>query len=86
MVELTRDERLRDLCYHQVSPDTTYTMAAVRMEYYALANTLLDWLPDSRERSLALTHLEDSLLRAIQCLAVQMPGATRVIPQEEGSE
>lgn len=84
MEQIARDELLRDFCYHQVSADTQYTMAAVRIEYYNLANTLLDWLPESRERSLALTHLEDSLMRAIQCLAIHMPGATRIIPHGEG--
>ncbi len=80
MPEVPKSQLLRDLCYHEVDTDTRLSIAALRSEYYALASTLVDWLPESRERALALTALEDSLMRAIQCLTVCMPGSKRIIP------
>ena len=47
-------------------------MAVLREQYYALALFLLENLPPSREQSLALTALDESSMRAIQCLAVAM--------------
>jgi hypothetical protein len=64
------EELLRDFFYHQVSSATAQKMAALRESYYALACEVVGFLPYSRERSLALTHLEESCMRAIQCLAV----------------
>ena len=66
---LTDEQRLRDLAYHQVDQNTANAMAALRGKYYALGEVLL-LLSDCRERALALTALEESSMRAIQCLAV----------------
>lgn len=55
--------------YHQITPETSERMTAIRVAYIELAEKLMD-LPESRSRSLALTHLEDSCMRAIQSLAV----------------
>ena len=63
-------QRLKDFTYHTVPESTSNLMAIVRGEYFALGLRLLKMLPDSRERSLALTALEESSMRAIQCLAV----------------
>ena len=62
--------RLRDFQYHAVDETSAKKMAAIRSSYYGLAEWLCEELPDSRERSLALTSLEESCMRAIQCLAV----------------
>ena len=70
MAELPLVVRLRDFQYHQVDEITAGKMAMVRTAYYRLATMLCEELPDSRERSLSLTHLEESSMRAIQCLAV----------------
>lgn len=70
MEELPSSQRLRDFQYHQVSVGTAQKMADIRTYYYALAETLLLLLPTSHEQSLALTSLEESCMRAIQCLAV----------------
>lgn len=70
MPELSKEQRLRDLMYHSVSQSTATKMAVIRKSYYKLGEEILDSLPDSRERSLALTALEESSMRAIQCLAV----------------
>ena len=61
--------RLRDFHYHQVPEGTSNKMVVIREQYYALACLLLV-IPECREKSLALTHLEESLMRAIQALAV----------------
>jgi len=63
-------QELRDFLYHGVTTETANTMATLRAQYWALAHTVLVMLPASRERSLAMTALEESLLRTIQCLAV----------------
>ena len=70
MAEMPIAARLRDFQYHRVNEITAGKMAVVRAFYYRLATFLCEALPDSRERSLALTHLEESSMRAIQCLAV----------------
>lgn len=70
MAELLLEERLRDFQYHHVGSKTAELMAAVRERYYILASFLVSHLPYSREQSLALTALEESSMRAIQCLAV----------------
>lgn len=72
MAEFTTEQRLRDFQYHQVDPSCSAQMAVLRAMYYRLAEELVLALPESRERSLALTHLEESSMRAIQCLAVHL--------------
>lgn len=69
--ELSLEERLRDFTYHQVPTDIAEQMTDLRAEYYRLATRIVTDLPESREKSLALTHLEDSCMRVIQALAVQ---------------
>ena len=69
-IPLTEEQRLRDLMYHTVSQGMSNDMALLRGKYYALGQELLRVLPDCRERSLALTALEESSMRAIQTLAV----------------
>ena len=70
MAEMPQEQRLRDFQYHQVGEKTALRMTIIREAYYRLATLLCLELPDSPERSLALTHLEESSMRAIQCLAV----------------
>lgn len=65
-------ERLRFLIYHKdLTPAQSETMGELRQRYINLAESLVDDLPAGRSQSLALTHLEDSLMRAIQALALQ---------------
>lgn len=70
MLDIPISVRLRDFQYHKVDSITAGKMALVRAAYYQLAAMLVEGVPDSRERSLALTALEESSMRAIQCLAV----------------
>lgn len=70
--------KLKDFVYHIVPDGTANRMAIMRGKYYELAYCLLITLPDTRERSLALTALEESSMRAIQCLAVS--DGTAILP------
>ena len=67
---MTEEQRLRDFIYHAIDLGAPNIMDVVRGKYYALAQELLRTLSDCRERSLALTALEESLMRAMQCLAI----------------
>ena len=74
--EQTIQERLRSeyptLFYHAVLPSSVAArhMELLRMQYIALAEQVLALCPPNRSRSLALTELEYSLMRAIQSLAM----------------
>ena len=70
MPDMPLEQRLRTFQYHQVDAKTAAKMAGIREAYYRLATLLCLELPNSRECLLALTHLEESSMRAIQCLAV----------------
>lgn len=65
------DPRLTTLLYHVVPTDVAAKMAQVRENYYWLAELVVAVCPESRLKSLALTALEDSCMRAIQALAMQ---------------
>ena len=64
-------ERLKCLLYHSDIPqEQVDRMQAVRQRYVDLAVYLVENLPEGRSTSLALTYLEDSLMRSIQSLAL----------------
>lgn len=65
------------LYYHLVTPGTAAIMADLRHAYIGLADLVLQSTPPSREQSFALTHLEDSLMRAMQSLAIYSPGSVQ---------
>jgi len=67
---LSTPAHLRRLQYHQVSHETADKMAKLRACYYALGVRICEMLPDNRECTLSLTALEESCMRAIQCLAL----------------
>lgn len=56
--------------YHQVGTATAAKMADIRGHFIALGELLDERLPQGRSRSLALTALEESCMRAIQAYAV----------------
>ena len=70
---LTREEyeRIQPLLYHTVDAETQQRMHALRVQGIQLMLAILRQGPRSREQSLALTHLEDAQMRAIQHLAMQ---------------
>ena len=61
---------LEEFHYHKVSDDVATQMVIVRRKYHILATYLNNTLSESRSKSLALTELENSLMRAIQALAI----------------
>lgn len=61
---------LRDFYYHSITLEVAARMTEIRAQYHALAQLLVATCPTNRELSLALTHLEESLMRSIQSLAV----------------
>ena len=64
-------ERFPELFYHKVTDQQTIAvMKEIRAWYIDLWATIDDLMPDCRSKSLARTALEDSLMRAIQALAV----------------
>ena len=72
MIEIPKEhrERLKCMIYYSNIPTLSMTeMETVRQRYVDLAVDLLDALPEGRSKSLALTHLEESLTRAVQALA-----------------
>lgn len=50
--------------HHQVSPAQLGQLARVRMAIFVLGHKLLELVPDGRERSLALTKLEEVMFWA----------------------
>ena len=69
-------DRLRQeyptLFYHTVPPSSVATkhMTRLRLVYLDLAEEVLTLCPPNRSRSLAITELEYSLMRAMQSLAL----------------
>ncbi len=73
MIELPKEhkERLKCMMYHTNIPIVSLTeIETLRQRYVDLAVDILDSLPECRSKSLALTHLEESLTRAVQALAL----------------
>ena len=69
-------DRLRSeyptLFYHQLPPGSVAAqrMEQIRTRYLLLAEDILTLCPPNRSRSLAVTELEYSLMRAMQSLAL----------------
>lgn len=60
-----------EMLYHKVTDQAALErMEYVRENYYSLYEMIMLNIPDGRPRSLAITHLEDSLMRSIQALAL----------------
>ena len=60
------------LFYHQVHVSSVAAahMGHLRLKYLRLAEAILGLCPPNRSRSIAMTELENSLMRAIQSLAM----------------
>lgn len=71
------------LFYHTVAPHSMAMqhMEGIRLQYLTLAQQVLTLCPPNRSRSLALTELEYSLMRAIQSLALTGELWTREPPK-----
>lgn len=59
------------LFYHRETNEQRQLMATVRSRYIELAMFLLETCPQNRSLSLAMTALEDGLMRSIQSIAVE---------------
>jgi hypothetical protein len=60
---------LRDFSYHPPKADQVPRYTALRDEGKAMAKMILDYCPTSRERSLALTNLEQAVMWANAAIA-----------------
>lgn len=59
-MNLTEAEIERRFSHHVPVGEQTNTHGAIREAYKVFATTLAAWMPDSREKSLAFTALEES--------------------------
>lgn len=65
-------EPRKEMMYHKVTDiGDQERMGYVREEYYKLYRVIKLNTPVNRSQSIALTYLEDSLLRAIQSIAIE---------------
>jgi hypothetical protein len=55
--------------YHPPKDGQADRYIAIREEAHRLAAKLNKWVPDSREKSLAMTHLEDAVMWANAAIA-----------------
>jgi hypothetical protein len=76
------------LFYHTLPPGSVASrhMERIRVGFLALAEDILTLCPTNRSRSLALTELEYSLMRAIQSLAMTGDLVDPRSPQEDRLE
>jgi hypothetical protein len=74
-------EKIKTLLYHVVPKHIQEDMVEIRVQYIQLALTVLRNTEYSRSQSIALTHLEESLMRTIQGMA--MRGTPQLPPDFE---
>jgi hypothetical protein len=64
------DKELRNrFTYHAPKDDQAVRYTVIRTEAFALAQLLDEQCPDSREKSLAITHLEEAVMWANASIA-----------------
>lgn len=59
--------------FHPGNPNVAPIYEEMRERFRELAHHINAVCPDGRVKSLAITHLEDALMRAIQSVAVEQP-------------
>jgi hypothetical protein len=59
--------------FHPGNADVAPMYEDLRARFMGLANHVNVVCPDGRCKSLAVTHLEEALMRAIQSIAVEQP-------------
>lgn len=69
----TADELRHRFLYHRPGPDAAALHAEISSRCLALALWLTEELPEGRDLSLALTHLEDVRMRSNAALAMTQP-------------
>lgn len=65
--------------YHQVSAECRTQLALTRRCFKDLRDFVMETVPNCRERSLAITALQDALMRAIQAVVFTHPDSVPVI-------
>lgn len=78
------DARLNAFTYHRPSLEVEAIMTRVRLNFQAAASLMDACIPESREKSLAFTALEESAMWAIKALALTDPGGVVVDPPPVG--
>ena len=73
-VAASRDE----FRYHKVSATEAIELAAIRREFRELRDYLLKMIPNSRLRSIAITHLGDASRAAIAAAVLAHPDSEPV--------
>jgi len=71
----TLDERLQAHLSRRPSPEVQAIMERTREGYMALVSLLDGSIPECREKSLALTALEESAMWGMKALVLTDPGA-----------
>ena len=74
------DQRLNSLTYHRPSPETQGKMSALRTHAMAFMTLLDSSIDECREKSLAVTAFEETMMWAMKALALTDPGGTVVSP------
>lgn len=59
--------------FHPGNPEVAPIYEGLREMYKSLAHYVNNVCPDGRCKSLAITHLEEALMRSIQAIAVEQP-------------
>ena len=59
--------------YHKPSPDGLNTITGLRKAFSSVHNLIENIAPESRERSIAITHLETAAMWAIKAVVFNDP-------------
>lgn len=69
--EMQRAQLERNLTNHTPTQEAIDRIGIVRTNAKSLGNLIIQHCPPSRERSLALTSLEDAVMRAVQSIVTE---------------
>ena len=67
------EELERRFSFHYADDDAKALYSSIRVQVLALAEWLDGLLPDSREKSIAIHHLEDASMWAVKAHVLQYP-------------
>jgi hypothetical protein len=74
-------ERQQAFLYRRPSPEVQTIMLTLRERYIALVSWMDGAIPESRQKSLAVTALEESAMWAMKALSLTDVGGTVVDPR-----
>jgi len=69
---VTQDQIHNGMGFHPGNADVALIYMELRTNFITLAEIVNTLVPDGRDKSLAITHLEDSLMRAIRGIAINI--------------